>query len=77
MHDLKSLELPDLFNLLIEHTAHHKRMFATQATAEELRISGEILRELQTEIEIRQARYKMKIMSRLRRLRLPMFQADN
>ena len=56
MHDLKSLELSDLLDLLIEYTAHHTKMIATRATPEEFRISRETLRELQTEIKIRQAR---------------------
>jgi hypothetical protein len=55
--ELKKLELSDLLDLLIEQTSYHTHLIATGGTQEEFRVSGEILKELQTEIESRMATY--------------------
>jgi hypothetical protein len=55
MKNLKLLELPDLLDLLIEQTAHYTRLISVGTTPEELRISREILKELQSEIKLRKS----------------------
>ncbi|MGZ8511259.1 MAG: hypothetical protein ACXWV1_14770 [Chitinophagaceae bacterium] len=57
MTELKALELSDLLDLLIEQTAYHTQLISRGGTPEEFRLSGEILRELQKEIEFRMANY--------------------
>lgn len=53
MHNLKYLELADLFDLLIDQTAYHIRMISEGATPEEFARSREILSQIQREIEIK------------------------
>lgn len=53
MEDLKLLSLPDLLDLLIEQTTHHTNLISLGATPEQFRISNEILKQLQKEIEVR------------------------
>jgi len=55
MEDLKLLSLPDLLDLLIEQTTHHTNLISLGATPEQFRISNEILKQLQKEIEFRRA----------------------
>jgi hypothetical protein len=53
MEDLKLLSLSDLLDLLIEQTTHHTNLISLGATPEQFRISNEILKQLQKEIECR------------------------
>lgn len=53
MEHLKNLDLSDLLDLLIEQTAHHTHLISIGGTPEEFRVSREILRSLQTEIQTR------------------------
>lgn len=53
MEDLNLLSLPDLLDLLIEQTTHHTNLISFGATPEQFRISNEILKQLQKEIEAR------------------------
>ena len=53
MEDLKQLSLSDLLDLLIEQTTHHTNLISFGATPEQFRVSNEILRQLQKEIELR------------------------
>ena len=53
MEHLKNLELSDILDLLIEQTAHHTQLISIGGTPEEFRISREILRSLQSEIQTR------------------------
>ncbi|MBC7868476.1 MAG: hypothetical protein H7X88_13155 [Gloeobacteraceae cyanobacterium ES-bin-316] len=53
MEHLKNLDLSDLLDLLIEQTAHHTQLISIGGTPEEFRVSREILRSLQTEIQTR------------------------
>ncbi len=55
MEDLKLLSLPDLLDLLIEQTTHHTNLISLGATPEQFRISNEILKQLQKEIELRRS----------------------
>jgi hypothetical protein len=57
VNGLNALELSELLDLLIEHTAHHTDLISRGGTREEFRINREILRELQSEIEFRQTAY--------------------
>ena len=58
MDDLKQLSLSDLLDLLIEQTTHHTNLISLGATPEQFRISNEILKQLQKEIELRRLVYK-------------------
>jgi hypothetical protein len=55
MEDLQQLNLSDLLDLLIEQTTHHTNLISLGATPEQFRISNEILRQLQKEIELRRS----------------------
>lgn len=55
MLNLKKLELTDLLDFLIRQTNHHTHLIAKGATPEEFARSREILRQLQQEIEARNA----------------------
>lgn len=57
MEDLKLLSLPDLLDLLIEQTTHHTNLISLGATPEQFRISNEILKQLQEEIEFRRVTF--------------------
>jgi len=54
MLDLKNIELSDLIDLLAEQTAYHTSI-RTVAGEQQIRISMEILKELQKEIELRKS----------------------
>lgn len=53
MLDLKSLDLPDLLDLLVDQTAWHTHLITSGATGTELRNSRLLLIEIQEEIEWR------------------------
>ena len=57
VNGLNALELSELLDLLIEHTAHHTDLISRGGTREEFSTNREILRELQSEIEFRQTAY--------------------
>ena len=57
MNDLKALDLSDLLDLLVEQTVYHTQLISLGGTPEEFRVSREILRKLQKEIEFRMATY--------------------
>ena len=55
MEDLKFLTLADLLELMIEQTKYHTYLLGIGASAEQFKVSGEILSKLQSEIKLRKS----------------------
>ena len=53
MSELKMLNLSELLDLLMDQTSYHTNLISIGATAEQFKLSEEILRELQAEISLR------------------------
>jgi hypothetical protein len=53
MQNLKLVDLPDLFDLLAEQTAHYMKMVTNGATREEFEYCQQRMKEIQMEIEQR------------------------
>ena len=55
MNDLEKYDLPELLDLLSEHTAGHIRAIAQSTSRQDLENSKAILKQIQAEIEKRKA----------------------
>jgi len=58
MHDLTHIKLPDLFDMLSDHTSLYMKMLSDGASKDEVNECSEIITDIQTEIRSRQTREK-------------------